>query len=50
MLEPWAGALGFGALSDLAGFHWALWVDAILFAVAGIGVMLFVRETRRREG
>lgn len=44
-----AGALGFGALADLAGFHWALWVDAILFAVAGIGVMLFVRETRRRS-
>ena len=44
------GALAFGAIADFAGFPWALWVDAILFAAAGIGVMLFVRETRRRSG
>ncbi len=43
-----SGALAFGAIADVAGFPWALAVDAILFAVAGIGVMLFVRETRRR--
>lgn len=44
-----AGALVFGAIADVWGFPWALWVDAILFAAAGIGVMLFVRETRRRS-
>ena len=44
------GAMIFGAIADLWGFPWALWVDAILFAAAGIGVMLFVRETRRRSG
>ena len=43
-----SGAMIFGAIADLWGFPWALWVDAILFAAAGIGVMLFVRETRRR--
>lgn len=45
-----SGALAFGAIADVWGFPWALWVDAILFAAAGIGVMLFVRETRRRAG
>ncbi len=45
-----AGAMAFGAIADLWGFPWALWVDAILFAAAGIGVMLFVRETHRRRG
>ena len=44
------GAMAFGAIADVWGFPWALWVDAILFAAAGIGVMLFVRETRRRSG
>ena len=43
------GAMVFGAISDFAGFPWALWVDAILFAAAGIGVVLFVRETHRRR-
>ena len=43
-----SGAMIFGAIADLWGFPWALWVDAILFAAAGIGVMLLVRETRRR--
>ncbi len=43
-----SGAMAFGAIADLWGFPWALWVDAILFAAAGIGLMLFVRETRRR--
>ena len=45
-----SGAMMFGAIADVWGFPWALWVDAILFAAAGIGVMLFVRETRRRSG
>ena len=45
-----SGALVFGAIADLAGFPWAMWVDAILFAAAGIGVVLFVRETHRRRG
>ena len=44
-----SGAMVFGAIADVAGFPWALWVDAIVFAAAGIGVMLFVRETRRRS-
>ena len=44
-----SGAMAFGAIADAAGFPWALWVDAILFAAAGIGVMLFVRETLRRR-
>jgi len=44
-----SGALAFGAIADVWGFPWALWVDAMLFAAAGIGVMLFVRETRRRS-
>ena len=44
-----SGAMVFGAISDFAGFPWALWVDAILFAAAGIGVVLFVRETHRRR-
>ena len=43
-----SGAMAFGAIADLWGFPWALWVDATLFAAAGIGVVLFVRETRRR--
>ena len=45
-----SGALAFGAIADTWGFPWALWIDAILFAAAGIGVMLFVRETRRQSG
>ena len=44
-----AGAMVFGAIADLWGFPWALWVDALLFAAAGIGVVLFVRETHRRR-
>ena len=44
-----SGAMVFGLIADVAGFPWALWVDAILFATAGIGVMLFVRETHRRR-
>lgn len=44
-----SGAMIFGAIADVWGFPWALWVDAILFAAAGIGVMLFVRETRQRN-
>ena len=44
------GAMVFGAIADLAGFPWALWTDAILFGASAIGVVLFVRETRRRRG
>lgn len=44
-----SGAMVFGAIADAAGFPWALWVDAILFAAAGVGVTLFVRETLRRR-
>ena len=44
------GALALGGIADVAGFSWALWVDAIILAVAAFGVMLFVRETHRRRG
>ena len=44
-----AGAMVFGAIADFAGFPWALWIDAMLFGAAAIGVVLFVRETRRRR-
>lgn len=44
-----SGAMVFGAVADAAGFPWALWLDAILFAAAGVGVLIFVRETLRRR-
>ena len=43
------GALALGAIADAAGFNWSLWVDAMILAAAAVGVMLFVRETRRRH-
>ncbi len=43
------GALALGAIADFAGFAWALWIDGIILAAAGIGLMLFVRETYRRR-
>ena len=43
------GALALGAIADAAGFAWSLWVDAAILAAAGIGLMLFVRETHRRS-
>lgn len=42
-----AGALALGAIADVAGFSWALWIDGIILAAAAVGLMLFVRETRR---
>ena len=46
-----AGALALGAIADVAGFPWALWVDAAILAASGIGLVLFVRETyRARRG
>ena len=42
-----AGALALGAIADVAGFSWALWIDGIILAAAALGLMLFVRETRR---
>ena len=42
-------ALALGAIADAASFPWALWVDAIIFAASGIGLLLFVRETYRRR-
>ena len=41
------GALALGAIADWAGFSWALWIDAAILAAAGIGLMVFVRETYR---
>ena len=42
-----AGALVFGAIADVAGFSWSLWIDAAILAASGIGLVLFVRETYR---
>ena len=42
-----AGALALGAIADVAGFSWSLWVDGIALAAAGLGVMILVRETYR---
>lgn len=44
-----AGALALGAIADVAGFSWSLWVDGIILAAAALGLMLFVRETRRER-
>ena len=41
------GALALGAIADVAGFSWSLWIDGIILAAAALGLMLFVRETRR---
>ncbi len=43
------GALALGAIADASSFPWALWVDAIILAASGIGLLLFVRETHRRR-
>ena len=45
-----AGALVLGAIADFASFPWALGIDAVILAAAGIGVLIFVRETYRRRG
>ena len=44
-----AGAMILGWIADTAGFPWSLWVDAIMFAASGIGVVLLVRDTHRRR-
>ena len=44
------GALALGAIADVAGFPWALWVDAAILAAAALGLVIFVRETYRRGG
>ena len=41
------GALALGAIADVAGFAWSLWIDGIILAAAALGLMLFVRETYR---
>ena len=41
------GALTLGAIADVAGFPWALWVDAAILTAAALGLMVFVRETYR---
>ena len=43
------GALALGAIADASSFAWSLWIDAAIFAISGIGLMLFVRETYRRR-
>ncbi len=43
------GAMSLGAIADATGFAWSLWVDAIILAASGIGLLLFVRETYRRR-
>ena len=44
-----AGAMILGWIADGAGFPWSLWVDGIMFAASGIGVVLLVRDTHRRR-
>ena len=45
------GALALGAIADVAGFSWSLWVDAAILAASALGLMIFVRETyRSRRG
>ncbi len=41
------GALALGAIADVAGFSWSLWVDAAILAASALGLMIFVRETHR---
>ena len=43
------GAVSLGAIADASSFAWSLWVDAIILAASGIGLLLFVRETYRRR-
>ncbi len=43
------GALVLGAIADASSFSWSLWIDAIVFAASGIGLLIFVRETHRRR-
>ena len=43
------GALVLGAIADVSSFSWSLWIDAAVFALSGIGLMIFVRETYRRR-
>lgn len=43
------GAMSLGAIADATSFAWSLWVDAIILAASGIGLLLFVRETYRRR-
>lgn len=43
------GALVLGAIADVSSFSWALWIDAAVLALSGIGLMIFVRETYRRR-
>ncbi len=43
------GAMSLGAIADATSFTWSLWVDAIILAASGIGLLLFVRETYRRR-
>ena len=41
------GAMSLGAIADATSFSWSLWVDAIILAASGVGLLLFVRETYR---
>tara|TARA_B100000029_G_scaffold150015_3_gene145247 strand:+ start:2474 stop:3442 length:969 start_codon:yes stop_codon:yes gene_type:complete len=43
------GAVLLGGIADLAGFAASLIVDAILLICAGIGVMVFVKETLKKK-
>lgn len=43
------GALVLGAIADVSSFSWSLWIDAAVFALSGIGLLIFVRETYRRR-
>ena len=43
------GALVLGAIADVSSFSWSLWIDTAVFALSGIGLVIFVRETYRRR-
>ena len=43
------GAISLGAIADATSFAWSLWINAIILAASGIGLLLFVRETYRRR-
>ena len=42
------GALFLGALADVLGFRWSLWIDGLLLMVVALAVMLVAKETAGR--
>ena len=48
-LGTMVAAPALGAIADTTSFPTALWIDAVILAASGIGLLLFVRETYRRR-